>query len=255
MKRNVRNIGIAGALLAAMGLPATATAAEHDGQWHVTGELYLWGADTKLKSAAGQGVEVDFDDVVSNLEMAFMASLGARKDRWSWFGDVMYVGIDASETVPAKIPEIPTPLNATVKLEQDAWIVTLGGGYEISSTPDSHFDVTAGLRYFSLETDVSADLGGGLSGSVHDESDVLDAVVGLKGRARLGDKWYLNYYADIGTGESDLTWQALAGVNYTLSKVDVGVGYRILQWQLDGSGYLDEFEISGPYALLAIKFK
>jgi len=71
----------------------------------------------------------------------------------------------------------------------------------------------------------------------------------------LGDKWYLNYYADIGTGESDLTWQALAGVNYTLSKVDVGVGYRILQWQLDGSGYLDEFEISGPYALLAIKFK
>ena len=53
MKRSAQNIGFASVLLAAALLPATVFAAEHDGQWHVNGELYLWGADTELTTVAG----------------------------------------------------------------------------------------------------------------------------------------------------------------------------------------------------------
>ena len=255
MKRNVRNTGIAGALIAALVLPATALAAEHDGQWHVSGELYLWGADAEISTAAGQEIDADFNDVVDNLEMAFMGTLGARKDRVSWFGDVMYVGIGASKTVPATIPGVPTPLDASVSLEQDAWIVTAGGGYAVSDSEHHFFDLTGGVRYFNLKTDIGIDFGGGLAGNLSDSSDVLDAFVGIKGRADLSDRWYLGYYADIGTGQSDLTWQVLADFNYEFSKVDLGFGYRILEWRLDGEGFLDEFQISGPYAGIIFKFK
>lgn len=255
MKRNIRNTSIAGALIAALVLPATALAAEHDGQWRVGAEIYLWGADTEITAAAGQEVDASFNDVIDNLEMAFMGSLGARKDRWSWFGDVMFVGIEASNTVPATIPGVPTPVDASVRLEQDAWIVTAGGGYELSSTSDSNVDFVGGIRYFDLTTDVRVDLGGGLTGAVVDSSDVLDAVVGIKGQTGLAHKWTLGYYADVGAGQSDLTYQAVVDFNYAYSKVAVGFGYRFLKWELDRKGYLDDFQISGPFVGLIFRFK
>lgn len=255
MKESIRKFGIVGASVAALVLPAMASAADHDGQWHVDGEIYLWGADADITSAAGQDVEADFNDVLDNLDMAFMGSLGARKDRWSWFGDVMYVNVDAGETVPASIPGVPAPIDARVKFKQEAWIVTAGAGYELSSTSDSNVDLVGGVRYFDLSTDISLDFGGGLAGSVDDSSDVLDAFVGIKGKKGLSEKWVLGYYADVGTGQSDLTYQALVDLNYRFSKVALGFGYRFLKWELDGDGYLDDFQISGPYIGLVYRFK
>lgn len=255
MKHSVRTTSIAVALLLATALSGSAIAATHDGQWRVGAEIYLWGADTNITTAPGQDVEVEFDDVVSNLEMAFMGALVARKDRWSWFGDLMYVGIDASNTVPATIPGVPTPLDAAVRIEQDAWIVTVGGGYELSSTSDSNVDFVGGIRYFDLSTDLSVDFGGGLAGTLNDSSDVLDVVVGIKGQTALAHKWTLGYHADVGTGDSDLTYQALVDFNYSFSKVALGIGYRFLKWDLDDKGYLDDFQISGPYVGLIFRFK
>jgi len=255
MECTFRDISISGLLLAALMLSVPALAADHDGQWHVDGEMYLWGADAEITAAAGQEVDADFNDVIDHLEMAFMGALGARKDRWSFFGDVMYIGIDAKETVSASIPAVPTPINARVRLEQDAWIVTTGAGYELSSTSDSNVDFVGGIRYFDLSTDVTLDLGEGLAASVHDSSDVLDVIVGIKGQTKLADKWTLGYYADVGTGESDLTYQALVDFNYSFSKVALGFGYRFLKWELDGKEYLDDFQISGPFVGLIYRFK
>ena len=45
---------------------------------------------------------------------------------------------------------------------------------------------------------------------------VLDGIVGVKGRARLGSAspWSVPFYVDVGGGESDLTWQAMGGISY-----------------------------------------
>ncbi|MGB5571259.1 MAG: hypothetical protein WBM81_18360, partial [Sedimenticolaceae bacterium] len=55
------------------------------------------------------------------------------------------------------------------------------------------------------------------------------------------------YHADIGAGDSDLTWQALAGLNYRFDKVDATFGYRYLKWELNDDTF-DDLDISGPYA-------
>lgn len=255
MKRRIRNIGLVAALLTAATLPGTALAEPHDGQWHIDGELYLWGAGADITMASGQDVEVDFDEVLSDLELAFMGVLGARKDRWSVFGDVMFIGVDASETVPVTIPPNTTPIDAVVSIEQDAWIVTIGGGYELKSTSNSNIDFLGAIRYFDLSTDLKVDLGGKNVGTLHDSSDVTDVVVGIKGRAGLGHSWILGYYADVGAGGSDLTYQALIDINYQFNKVALGVGYRFLKWELDGKGALDDFQVSGPFAGILYRFK
>lgn len=116
-------------------------------------------------------------------------------------------------------------------------------------------NVAKTCRYFDLETNIGVDLGIGPAVDVSDSSSVLDAFVGVKGYADLGERWHMTYYADVGTGESDLTWQALVDFNYEFSKFDVGIGHRVLGWQSDGKGLIDDLRFSGPYAGMAFNFK
>jgi hypothetical protein len=82
---------------------------------------------------------------------------------------------------------------------------------------------------------------------------VWDAVIGVRGYLNLDDKWYLPYHLDIGTGQSDLTWQASAGLAYRFDWGDVSLQYRHIDWQFDSSSRLDNMNFSGP--LLAAKFQ
>jgi len=69
----------------------------------------------------------------------------------------------------------------------------------------------------------------------------------------LSDKWYVSCYGDVGTGDSDLTWQALLGLDYRFDQVDLGFGYRYLDYDIDASA-VDDMTIKGPYAGLKVRF-
>ena len=255
MKRRVLSSVLFVASVAALALAGQAAAAGNDGDWHVSGKVYLWASDTSVSTTEGQEVVAEFEDVIDDVELAFMGSLAARKGRWSWFGDILFVAIDARDTLPVNGPGIAGPVDADVKYEQDVLVLTAGGGYTIAESESYRFDVAAGVRHLDLQTDIRVDLGIGPAIDVSDSSKVLDGIIGVKGYTDLSDRWYLHYYADIGAGESDLTWQALLDFNYEFSKFDVGIGYRILRWQADGEGLIDDFGFSGPYAGMAFNFK
>ena len=53
-------------------------------------------------------------------------------------------------------------------------------------------------------------------------------------------------HLDIGTGDTDLTWQALAGIGYRFDRFDMVAGYRYLKWEFDDNSALDNLDISGP---------
>jgi hypothetical protein len=58
---------------------------------------------------------------------------------------------------------------------------------------------------------------------------------------------------DIGTGRSNLTWQASTGLAYRFSGGDVSLVYRHIDWEFDSSSRLDNIRFSRP--LLAAKFR
>jgi hypothetical protein len=43
------------------------------------------------------------------------------------------------------------------------------------------------------------------------------------------------YYLDVGTGESDFTWQAMTGLGYSWKSVDVNAAWRYLDYDVGDS--------------------
>ena len=213
--------------------------------------LYLWGADFSGDFGPNADFEITFDQLVDNLEMGFMGSFQARKGKWSMFIDAVHLEVASDQT---NVSDGLIPVTTTSSLNMKGWVVELGGGYNLWVNQGSRLDLIAGVRYMDLGSDVALSItvldSGGSSSFAIPMSAATDGIVGVKGRFALGKRWSLPYYLDVGAGDSDLTWQALAGVSFTAAKwVDLALVYRHLEWDLgdDGSdGYIKNVNFSGP---------
>ncbi len=93
-----------------------------------------------------------------------------------------------------------------------------------------------GSRYLWLDAELKVEASdplGSRQARVSDSGDVWDRVVGINGQINPKEKWYPPYYLDVETGDSDLTWQACAGVGYSFKKLDALLGYRYMDWEFD----------------------
>lgn len=235
-----------------------ATAADND--WHYGATLYLWGAGIQGETVGGADIDVGFDTLISNLNMAFMGAFEARQAHWSFLADVIYlnVGVDDGGTVPVRLQSGETVgVNIKAGVETKGWVLNLLGAYTVLANEQASLDVLAGARYLDLEVDFDLGLaaeGYGGSRSLSASGDVWDGVVGVKGRVNLNDRWYLPYYVDVGTGQSDLTWQAFGGVGYSFDWGEMSVVYRHIEWELDSDRGLDNINFSGPAAAVTWRF-
>jgi opacity protein-like surface antigen len=231
---------------------AQAVSSESQDKWQFTGAIYLWGADLRGQTISGSDVEVDFSDLLDNLEMAFFGAFAARKNAWSILADVVYMDVSAANTTDLSIPigPIQVPVTTAAELDLEGWVFHMTGGYELHLNNNSRVDLIGGVRYLDLDMDLFLELqslGPGQSRTVSESLTAWDGIIGLKGRAALGERWFLPYYIDIGAGESKLTWQASAGVGFQAGEIwDVALVYRHLEWDLDSTRVIDDINFSGP---------
>jgi len=207
--------------------------------WKFGVGLYGWTASIGGKSAFGSDIDIDFDDIIDKLEIAFMGVFGVRKGKWALMTDVIYMDVKDDK-------DIALDLNASVELK--AWVVNPAIGYNVLEMEKASLHILGGARYLSLKTELGLT---GFSG-VSDSRSVWDGIIGLRGRINLAEKWYMPFYGDIGTGDSDLTWQVMTGIAYKFSKFDVFLVYRYLDWDFDDDAVIDDLNINGP--LIGIKF-
>ena len=243
-------VAITAMALPTLALAETDSAATQD-QWQFAGALYLWGADIGGETNRGSEVEVDFSDLVDNLEMGFMGAFAARKNKWSLLTDVIYLDLGADKTADLSVPvgPIQVPVTTSTSLDLEGWILNLAGGYKLYSEDKSRLDLIFGARYLDLGMDLFLQLqslGPGQSRTVSDSLTAWDGIIGLQGRESLGERWYLPYYVDIGAGDSDLTWQAAGGIGFQASRlVDLALVYRHLEWDLKSTRVIDKINFSG----------
>jgi hypothetical protein len=84
--------------------------------------------------------------------------------------------------------------------------------------------------------------------------DYWDAIVGVRGRFNFDQsRWFVPYHLDVGTGESDLTWQASVAVGYAFDWGDVQAAYRQVGYHFDASSPLQRLTFTGP--LVSVGFK
>ena len=275
--RQRRAAGMAAAALATAALlampPAVqAQAAKTDG-WQTNLTLYGWfpgfsGTTDFPVAGGGPAIKVSADTLVDNLNFVFMGTLDVHNGRWGVFNDLIYmnVGGSKSETRDFGLGGVSLPASLTANLDYDlkAWVWTVAGEYRVVASPAYTMDVLAGARMINLDQtlgyDLAGDLGntgiGGRSGSSGVSKTNWDAIIGVKGRYAFGERreWFIPYYLDVGTGQSDLTWQAAIGLGYQFSWGAVSAFYRYLDYDFGSGSKVEDLSASGPQIGVTFSF-
>lgn len=226
---------------------------EDTSAWQQELTIYGWlagvSAETRLPGDTGD-TTVDVEDILDSLKMVFMGSYAARYDKWSFILDATYIDLGDSATKTLTLPN--QTVDASISVDMKSLIVNTGIGYNIVNSENTVLDVVAGVRYLDLELDVDTTLAShpGISGS----KDFLDGIIGLRGSYNIDENWYLPYYADIGTGDSDLTYQAFAGVGYRYDWGDIKFGYRYVGYEMEDDMLVENLDLSGAILGASIKF-
>jgi hypothetical protein len=208
-------------------LTETQPVATTESGWHVRAALYGWGTaldgDVTLR---GNKVPVDvgFDDIFDNIDFAFMGVVEVGRGKWSVLTDLFYADLSADNT--------KGNLEFDVELKQ--FIGNFIVAYNVVDDPCRRFDVYAGARVSSLETDINITQTGlvratTFSGSA--EETWVDPIIGARFQQQLPNQFFLRTVGDIGGFgvSSDLTWQALLALGYHISdSSSVTLGYRAI---------------------------
>ncbi len=78
--------------------------------WQFDVQIYGWMPNIYGKSAVDTDFEIDLDDILDNLQFIVMSTLGAKKDRWAFQVDVIYLDLEDDKNSTAHLP-LGIPVN------------------------------------------------------------------------------------------------------------------------------------------------
>jgi len=275
MRRRSRTLGIGMALmtLITISLPAFAGDPAPPDKWTFALRPYLWapGISGTLKydiPPTGDGASnVDFSSyVLENLNFALMLTGEARKGDWSVLTDVVYLDVESGDTNVKSVSftgpggrfEVSAGANLDTNASLSGVLWELAAGYTVARGGNSSLDVLAGFRLLSIkaETDwvlsgsITDNVSGGTfarSGSASQSETLWDGIIGIRGAVGLGDsRWAIPYYLDVGTGNSALTWQGVAGIEYRYDWGDLQLMYRYTYYDMKDDKLLQNVSLGGP---------
>lgn len=242
--------------------------------WALQITPYMWAAGLEgnispFRRAPTIEVEKSFSDVLDDLNFGGFVNIWGRYERFVFSGDVMYVDTtDSHGTGPLPALQIPglgvtIPPGASVdaKVDTKQFMATLQGGYRVLDTPQFTLDALAGARFWHISNDVTVTARHpaiGTRSASHGESfGWVDPVVGARAFLPLTEKLSFQAQADIGGfgAGSDLTWSALATVNYVFTDhLSASVGYKVLDVDYNHDGHVYDTQLSGPVLGMTWRF-
>lgn len=262
MKHQRRTASVAVLLSVLTATPGLANAQTADA-WEFGGAVYGWfptisGNTAFPAGSTGSDISISTRQILDSLEFVFMGALEARKGRWGAFTDVVYMsaGASAANTRELTVGGRPLPADATADLRLDVRSViwTLGGTWRLDTAPGKVVDLLAGARLLDMRQTLAWQLTGNLGnlplagpgGRAEVDINHWDAIVGAKGRFDISGPWFVPFHADIGAGDSDLTWQLMAGVGYRLQAGHLIAAWRHLDYRMKADRPIESASFGGP---------
>ena len=239
--------------------PRKAVAQERDkttSDWSFSIAPYLWlaGLEGRLATLPGlppADIQLDFDEILEDLDFGFFVAGDARKDRFVVVYDLNYVRTTSSNNLRGLF-------FSSAKLESEIFVASVGAGYRVVNKDDRSLDLFGGVRAWVVDTDLT--LGAGAlrptSRISHNESWV-DPIVGFRGAASISPNWAVALSGTIGGFgiAADLDWGVFGGVTYQIrDSVNLAVGYRHLSVDYQNDGFLFDVEQTGPILGLSFSF-
>jgi hypothetical protein len=262
----------AGAAASGAGAQIPAIAPVAPGAWSFSVSPYLWMASVKTSgtfapAGAGRTISADvhqsFGDIFHDLNFAFMTGAEARRGPISLQLDAIYINLLQKDSGVRSVSGprgLEIPINVGGKLKLKEAIVTLTGGYDIFRNDNGFVQLFGGFRYLRLRSTLDWNFAGPLGnlarlGSVESQGDIWNGIAGIRGEHALGGgPWKALYDVDVGSGGSNLTWEALAEVAYVRGWGDIDFGWRTLQFSQGSRNSTSDLRMSGPILTLRLRF-
>ncbi len=218
------------------------------GDWQNEFTVYSWLSDISGTVNDSSDFSYDIDEIVDDLQMLLMGGYEGRINRFSVIGDLVYLNVGDEE-------DISTPYGtATVDVDLRSLILSGAVGYDLIQSDMGRLSVVAGLRYMDMELESDLTVNGTEVPRADGSQDVLDGTLGIRGYLSFGENWFLPYYADVGTGDSDISYQFFGGLGYQFGWGDVRVGYRHLCIEMEDEKLMEDLTISGPILGMGFRF-
>lgn len=250
--------------------------AEESGKdsWQFVVRPYLWAptinGTLNMQPDGGGGApstEMGPSDYLSHMNAGLMLSGEARKGDWAIISDLIYLNMGFKNSKVKSI-NIPGGQNQTLAGSIDTGTETTLAGLEwmlaaskkVHEANGNRTEILGGVRYLGLEATVDWRLNAGVSfpqfpgvptfsqsGSVSRRANLWDGIVGVRGRQRIGESnWSVPYYADIGVGPNNWTWQAMTGISYKFGWGEATLAYRHVTYDQSGERMVQGLKFSGP---------
>jgi len=238
--------------------------------WSLTPYLWLPTINSELRfdfPPGGEEGSVDGEigpsDYLTNLNGVLMLAAEWRQERWAFTGDLIWLDLTTDASAVNAVTggggtiSIPRQTNVNTSIDLSGVALTLAANRQLVETKRSSVAVLGGARYFTIDVDLHWSLSTAFTGSgftfarqgkLSGGMDLYDAIVGARGKWQLGSggHWYVPWYADIGTGSSDLTWQAMAGIGYSFTRSSLVLAWRQLEYDMSDDDLLQEIRLGGP---------
>ena len=237
-----RSVTIALALLVAViaSTPASAqvvTDEKEEGAWEFYIAPYAWfvsiegtaGATDPVGGISELPIDLPFKDLSTALDFVFSVFATAKKDRWSFSGELTHVELSNSREVTLPGPG-DNRANVGVELTMDEY--ELLAGYQMNEVRKRVFDVIFGLRFLSHDVKVRGDSDAPTELNLDLGDTWVDPFVGVRYYGPVSPHWFVVARGDVG-GFGVGSFSAFrfnGGIGYLFKRlVDVSFQYKILK--------------------------
>lgn len=240
---------IVASVFAILLLPVIAEAQSSDSlKWSIT--PYIWATNTTLdvsfRGSPIGGADISFSDLMDITDGSFQAHVEAGKGNWSMFIDLTY--INTSDTFDLDLIGIGSESKQTFI---DAVAAYWPGG---EGTPLNFY---GGIRYTGFDDKYSFSLGDVPLGTRRNSTDNIDALVGVRYRFDLAERWSLLTRGDVSFGDSEGTWLVQGLLAYTVGKRQqnrILFGYQYKQAEFEDGELDTDYTYHGPMAGFNFRF-
>jgi len=227
----------------------TASAQSGEVKWSVT--PYLWASDTSVDltfrdTNIGAG-DISFADLLDVLDAAFMLHVESEGgENWSMFGDFTY--LSTSDTTERTL--------ITIDAENDQIFLDVAVAYWPGGI-GSQLNLFGGLRYSGFDNRYGFSIGGMQIAEQRSDSNYYDALLGIRYRIELAERWELLTHGDLSFGDSEGTFLLRANFAYLIGKRQqnrILFGYQYKEAKFKDGDLVTDFSYSGPMAGFNFRF-
>jgi hypothetical protein len=188
-----------------------------------------------------QSVDVNFSDILEDLNITFQGQVEASKGKWTFFSALLYADLTSDVDL------------VNGRVDSETLLIELGTTYRVTEWENGSLELLGGGRYSNLTVNFNSPIP--LLPAVDETRDWFDPFLGFRSRFDLSDRIQFTLRGDIGgfgVG-SDFTWNASGIVGYQLTpSLQFLTGYKALYQDFVDGGFEWDVTYHGP--ILGISF-